>query len=307
MSRVLWVARILVVLLVIWGISRAVQNALADFSESNFSWSDVRWRWIFVGCSAYFLGLFPMAIFWRSILLSLGQQVPFLTLLRAYFVGHLGKYVPGKAMVIVLRTGLLRDAGVNTAIAAISVFIETMTMMAVGAFLASVTLLVRFRGHQQLQLLAVGLMVGTVLPTLPPVLKLFVRLIKKVDDSTSTALGRYSWPTVAKGWLLCSIGWMFMAGSLWAVLKSMPTTQFPDATTIATTALASVSLAMVAGFFSLLPGGVGVREWVINQLLVPQFGSVVALISAVLLRMLWLVTELVVSAILELWARLGVR
>ena len=34
---------------------------------------------------------------------GLGQDVGLLETLRAYYIGHLGKYVPGKAMVIVLN------------------------------------------------------------------------------------------------------------------------------------------------------------------------------------------------------------
>ena len=56
---------------------------------------------------------------------------------RAYYVGHLGKYVPGKALVVIIRTGLISGPRVDTTVAAVSIFIETLTMMAVGAFLAA--------------------------------------------------------------------------------------------------------------------------------------------------------------------------
>lgn len=294
------------VALVAWGIWRAIVNAQADFAAEDLSWQGIRWGWIAVSGTAYFIGLLPMAFFWRNILNTLGEQTRLIPLMRAYFVGHLGKYVPGKAMVIVLRTGILAGEGVNTAIAAVSVFIETLTMMSVGAFIAAITLVLRFRGHQQLQMLAIGLAIATLIPTLPPVLRFCVRRVKRLDDQTSAALANYSWPTVIKGWILCGLGWLALGVSLVAVLRSMPYADpLPDRITTATTSLATVCLAMVAGFFSLIPGGMGVREWIINQLLIPQFGSVAALFSAILLRLVWLVTELCVSAILELWARLG--
>ena len=62
--------------------------------------------------------------------------------------------------------------------------------------------------------------------------------------------------------------------------------------------VASVSLAMVAGFLSLIPGGAVVRELVLAELMAPRFGDVVAVVSALLLRLTWLVAELVISAIL---------
>ena len=63
---------------------------------------------------------------------------------------------------------------------------------------------------------------------------------------------------------------------------------------------ATVGLAMVAGFLSLIPGGFGVRDWVLMTLLEPHYGARVALVSAILLRIVWLLSELLVSAILYL-------
>jgi uncharacterized membrane protein YbhN (UPF0104 family) len=48
----------------------------------------------------------------------------------------------------------------------------------------------------------------------------------------------------------------------------------------------------------LIPGGLGVRDWILMTLLAPQYGAKVAIVSAVLLRMVWLLSEVAVSAIL---------
>jgi len=58
-----------------------------------------------------------------------------------------------------------------------------------------------------------------------------------------------------------------------------------------------VGLAVVAGFLSLIPGGLGVRDTILMTLLAPTWGPTVAIISAVLLRLVWLVTELAASAV----------
>ena len=58
------------------------------------------------------------------------------------------------------------------------------------------------------------------------------------------------------------------------------------------------ALAMVAGFLSLIPGGAFIREMVLTELIAPQFGDMVALVSAVVLRLVWLGGELVISGIL---------
>ncbi len=60
---------------------------------------------------------------------------------------------------------------------------------------------------------------------------------------------------------------------------------------------------MVAGFLSLIPGGIGVRELIVIPLLQPHFGAVVAIISAILLRVSWMVAELLMAGILYVAVR----
>lgn len=66
---------------------------------------------------------------------------------------------------------------------------------------------------------------------------------------------------------------------------------------------AAITLATVAGFLSFVPGGAVVREAVLTELMVPHLGDAVALLSAILLRLVWLVAELVISGILYIVAR----
>ena len=125
--------KLLIVAVVLWLVrGTLVQswNQLREHPRPLHCW------WLALSGGLYLLALLPEGIFWRLALRSLGQDVGLLETLRAYYIGHLGKYVPGKAMVIVLRTGLIRSHRVNVGIAVASVFLETLTMMAVGASIA---------------------------------------------------------------------------------------------------------------------------------------------------------------------------
>ena len=66
---------------------------------------------------------------------------------------------------------------------------------------------------------------------------------------------------------------------------------------------ASVSLAVVAGFLSGIPGGAVVREGILWVLLARQFTQPVALVAAVFLRLVWLLSELIFSGILYVAGR----
>ena len=65
--------------------------------------------WLLLSGALYLLGLAFSALCWQRLLLGLGQRVPFLVALRAYYIGHMGKYLPGKAWALFLRAGLPKD------------------------------------------------------------------------------------------------------------------------------------------------------------------------------------------------------
>ncbi len=292
--------RFTVLALVFWGITRAVFNAQAKFAAEKLTWQGLRWGWLGVSAAAYAAGLFLMGCFWYRVLRALRQQPSFAETMRAYYIGHLGKYVPGKAMVVVLRAGLIRGVHVDTVVASISVLVETLTMMAVGAFWAAVVLFVQYRESSLLRWLALGLMMATAVPTLPPVFCTIVRrLLPKFHTHLAEITDGYTFALVAQGWLACTFGWALLAISFWATLKGIPYADpLGRLPALFPVLLASVAMAVVLGFVSLLPGGVGVREWALDQLMVPQIGEVAALAGAILLRLVWLLTELAISVIL---------
>jgi len=260
------------------------------------SWSDIDWKWSVVTGLFYVAGLLPCWIFWHRTLRAMGQEPRWRESLRAFWIGHLGKYVPGKAMVVVLRAGIVYSDRVNRTVAATSVFVETLTMMAVGAFVASVVLLL-ISDKPRLTLLAFGLMVCSGSPTFPPVFRHIVRTlqVKRANPEIETAIAGVDYRLMATGWISIAAGWTLLGLSLWATLWSLGARPGPSEVPLLT---ATVGLAMVAGFLSLIPGGLGVRDWILVELLAPGYGVAMAFASAILLRVIWLLAELLLSAIL---------
>ena len=125
--------KLLIVAVVLWLVRGTMKQSWNYLHEHPRSLSP---SWLALSGGLYLLALLPEGLFWHWALKALGQDVGLLETLRAYYIGHLGKYVPGKAMVIVLRTGLIHSHRVDTSIAVASVFLETLTMMAVGACIA---------------------------------------------------------------------------------------------------------------------------------------------------------------------------
>lgn len=299
-----WLAaavKLLIVALVVWYVRRTIVDAWTQLGE--YRWQLDFW-WLAASGGLYLLGTLFYGIFWHRTLRVLGQPVSLSQALRAYYVGQLGKYVPGKAMVVILRAGLVRGQGVDTALAAASVFLETLTMMSVGALLAAAIVAVWFRGQTLLFWAALAMMVVAGLPTLPPVFRRLVRWVgpRRSNPAVADRLVNLGYGTMLFGWVLSGLGWVILGLSFWALLRGLgaaagnPIGQLHLYT-------ASVAMATVAGFVSFVPGGAVVREAVLTELMAPSLGDVVALVGAILLRLVWLVSELVISGILYVGVR----
>ena len=291
--------KLAIVALLIWGVHRTLIKAFDDLGKQ--SWH-IRPGWFVLAGVFYLLGMVPAALFWHRLLRVLGQNVSWPQAVRAYFIGHLGKYVPGKALVVVLRAGMVRGADVSAAIAAVTVFIETLTMMASGSAIAAALIAVQFRGQWLYALVAIGFMLAAGLPTLPPVFKRIIRLTKvgRLNPDAVAQLERIDYGTLVLGWLATGIGWFIMGLSLIAALRGIGREEpgWIDGLPLATTV---VAVSIVAGFMSFMPGGLVVRDLVMAQLITPRLGADAAVASAIVLRVVWLLAELAISAALYFW------
>ena len=310
-TRKKWLLRavtLAVVILVVWFVHGTLARAWEELDR--YPWT-VAPGWIVLSGGTYLLALFPSGLFWYFALRRLGQDAGFGEAIRAYYVGHLGKYVPGKAMVVILRTGMIAGHRVHAGIAAASVFLETLTWLAVGSFWAAAYLAISLRGEHVVFWGAIGLIVLAGLPTFPPAFKRLARLagIGRSDAAVAEKLNRLNYGILFFGWLAMGLGWAIMGFSYWATLRGM---DVPSADVLQEMPLcsANVALATVVGFMAILiPGGVVVREALLGGLMLPYLTGVVedaaskALISALLFRVVSVVSEVLISGILYVGGR----
>lgn len=289
----------------------ALDRRRAELQRQRIVWTAVSWQGLVIAGLVYVVAGVPCWLFWHQTLHALGQFPTLTESLRAYFIGHLGKYVPGKALVVVLRTGLVRSSRVTAGVAVVSVFVETLTMMAVGAAVSAVLLALAWQRAEGRAWLpwAVGLMVAAALPTVPP---FFRRIVERLQPGPSRSamherLRGLTMRLMAAGWLWMAVSWVGMGLSLWLTVAALPgdtrslAQRLPDLPMM----IACTALAVVLGFASLIPGGFGVRELVVTSVLAPLpfMGTARALGAAVLLRLVWLVAEVLLSIILYMAIR----
>ncbi len=163
-------------------------------------------------------------------------------------------------MVIVLRRALLPQQGVENTVVAAAVFYETFTMLAVGAAVSSVVLVVAYRDQWLLAAAALGSTLLLGVPTVPAIFKWLMGTlgVGRLNPTAAGKLRRVGRRTIVVGWVTIAIGWLVQGIGFWAVLRAMGEAAGGPLVDLALHT-AAVALGVVAGFISQIPGGLGAR------------------------------------------------
>lgn len=203
------------------------------------------------------LGMTGIGLAWRASLRVLGNDLDLVSALRGYFVGQLGKYVPGGVWAIMGRGEWARSEGVPAVIAYSSV------MLSMGsAYLAAlvlVAILVPLSGMLTAAADGGYFLVLLLLPLgflliHPTVIKAGLRLLRRLSGREL----RIEVPTWrgSAGVVLQQIPSWLLIGSASLVIAAAFGTSGGAVNVISATAVA-----WVVGFITLpVPGGIGVRE-----------------------------------------------
>ena len=305
MRTLLPVLKIVFSLAILAAVGRFFYRDLLRAGTEGLWQHSVQPGWLVLSGVLYILGFGCSAWFWIRLLRSLGQQPAALPAIRAYYLGHLGKYLPGKAWALVVRAGLAQGAGVKVGVAGVTSLYEVLTTMAAGALLAVILFAIGSTDtlppgdwsalrrlfterdpetsaldRKVLVALALGMLAMVGLPILPPV---FNRLVGRLR-SLKNLLARQPASEMVdprqlhirvivllEGLAMTAFGWMLLGASLWAVLQAV--LDEPRLMTIAEWGQLSaiLSLAYVAGFIVVfMPSGIGVREFFLRVFLLPE-------------------------------------
>lgn len=278
----------------------------------------LEWRpgWLLLSALTYALGWFPSLWFWRGLMVSMGPPPGWQLCGHAYFAGHLGKYIPGKAGVVLFRAGLMKERGFAFGIAALTSVYETLFVMGMGLVVAGSLLpalvpeaaLRAWWGEGDADLpprwLPAVVLATATLAAIPLVGRLLSALAARfaaVERASARVEVRLLY--AAAGAYVAA--WALFGLSLGMVLQCLSERPVDLADWPLWTAAASLST--VIGFVSVFaPGGLGVREGILIELLriQPEISQSQAVSASVLLRFVWLATEV---GLYLLWAGLARR
>lgn len=271
-KRLVATAKLLLFALIVAWIANRLSKDWAEISR--YDWRP-RLGWLLASGLFYLAAYVPSAYFWRLSIRWLGGAPGVFSAFKAFYISQLGKYVPGKALVVVIRSALVASDKTKASVAAVCVFYETLTTMATGALLSALIVAVYFREHWLYSALALLTALCVGLPLLPPI---FVRILSilrvgKNDPTLQERFRALTWRSLFVGVGLSSVLWFFFALSLWTAIGGIGVAVgsfWPSAHLL----LAASALAVVFGFaVAIAPGGLGVREAALTILLIPFFAT----------------------------------
>lgn len=277
------------------------QQFYQSFTKVDWDELTLRPTWIALACFFYVAGLGCSGWYWLLLLRFFSQDAQLFPSMRAYYVSHLGKYIPGKAVALLMRGGLITSPKVDFTVAILCAFYEVLTTMAAGALVGSVIFAfmpVKVEADMWHPMWLALLLAGVAgVPLCPIIFNTIVgKLAKRFQKKDQGPLPKINFRMLLLGLAVTSLGWCFLGLSFWATVQSVTIESVTLDWQNFLSFTGAVSISYVAGFLVIfLPGGMLVRE----SLLLLVFPNRVTAIG--LLRVIWTAVEIIVSAGLYWW------
>ena len=285
----------------------------------------IHWPWLLAAFGLYGVGWLPSVFYWHQLIHRCGGTTGRWDVAHAYFAGHLGKYIPGKASVLLIRAGMLAERGCRPGVAALTSTYETLTYMGVGLAVGLALAPVVWRqivvdlpavirpGFERPMVFGAAVVVVCIL-LVPGVAKILGLIARRLTppvisigevEMDAVRVGMESQPMLSEIEIRASflLGWCFVFVATWLIhgLSLGCTLRAVGAEASLSdwlTWTGDIWSASFVGFIAVFaPGGLGVREAALIELLKSQPGisSSQAVAASVLLRGVWMAAEIVVT------------
>ncbi|MGH8868022.1 MAG: lysylphosphatidylglycerol synthase domain-containing protein [Actinomycetes bacterium] len=274
----------------LWSDRDAVREALAE----------LRPELLFTAVVLAVLAMSSIGLAWRSLLVDVGAQVSRRSALRSYFVGQLGKYVPGGAWAVIGRGEWARREGVSRLAAYNTVALSMISAYTAAALLVAVLVPVSgmIDGDARVYGLVLLLLPAGLLLMHPRVMSALVVLLRRLTGRT-LGFEPPPWQTSMLLVLRQVPSWVAIGAVNVVLARALGWS--PDVLDV----ISATAVAWIVGFLAVpVPGGIGVREAVfvaVVATLAPGPAAALALTS----RLVFVVAD-VAGAVL-FTAALGVR
>jgi glycosyltransferase 2 family protein len=291
-----------------------------------------RVEWLIPAAILYLLAYTVWGRYYVTLLRNQGAIVSTATGLRAYFISQMGKYVPGKVLVIVIRIGMLGKIGISRTAVGITAVYESLVWGGAGAAVGILLLPVSLWEGLRAELQARGgdlphmHRFWLILPlAIAPIglvgLNRFINRINRWrKGADAPQLPRVKLHMVVYGLVYDSLGWLILGGSLLMTLRGLQPNAGPLTFDGYFNLVSIAAIAYVLGFAAFfMPAGVGVRDIALQLLLAVELKAQLgqsagseevdafATVLAVMFRALGTLMEVVTALLMYFFAPAAAR
>jgi uncharacterized membrane protein YbhN (UPF0104 family) len=272
----------------------AVWAVLARRSEVADAIGRLSVGWLLLGLLATVANAACAGLLWNTVLRDLGARLPVPVAARVFFVGQLGKYVPGSVWPMVMQAEMASDHGIARRKTAAATMASLLIAIASALLVVVVTLPVvpdvLPRQFGWTPLLVVPLVVLLHPRVLVPVIDRALRLVGRDPlDRRTTLRGTLR----ATGWAVLS--WLFAGVQVAALMVPLgaPATAHSFAL-----AAGGYALAWAVGFVVVIaPAGAGAREVALAAVVTTVLGAGAVVVVVLVSRALFTLTDLALAGI----------
>ena len=230
---------------------------------------------------------------WRALLVDFGRTVPATGAMRIFFVGQLGKYLPGKVWPILTQARLGRAYGVPGRTSAAAVLVTMLIALGTGVLVTVCALPVlgdrTFDTYWWVLLVLPIAAVSLWPPVLNAILARLMRVARRAPLPCPLSLRG-----IARAVLWSVVSWLLFGVHLWALLADLG----GAGVDLLPRAIGAFAGAWVIGFvLAITPAGVGPREVALLVLLGSTVTPSAALVAALVSRLLMTVADLIWPAV----------
>jgi hypothetical protein len=252
------------------------------------------WRYLVLAALATLANLALTGMVWRALLTDLGSTLPIPAAVRVFFVGQIGKYMPGSLWPMVVQAELARDHGVPRRRSAAATLVLILLSAASGLLvvLAAVPFVpsVVESGFGWALLLVVPLLVVLHPAVLGPLLD---RLLRVIGGEPLEQRPSMVGTLVATAWAIGS----WVTAGLQVFLLAVPLGAPADAHTLALS-VGGYALAWAVGLVVVVaPAGAGARELALAAVLSAVLDGGAVVVVVLLSRVLFSAADLALAGV----------
>lgn len=264
----------MIFLLVAWWLAKKVHEAWQGAANTRVT---VDWRWGALSTLGFCGSMLTSALVWRALAARMGERggnprLPTLPLLGAYTFSQMGKYVPGKVALVLMRIERASRFGMSAGVCTLATLLENALYLVSGGLcgmLAIFRVLAELRAQNAIserqQHLAWPLVIAALLVMLaichPAVVYGVINRVLKGMKKDPIPPERRATPltllATVIGFVPC---WLLGGLALWASTRCVAPVDFSATLWFA----GAYALSVIIGMISFLPGGLGVREGVLG-------------------------------------------